>query len=44
MRRKHDSWRLAYHLLEKRVDLPVDEVTVSVDEGTGKSVLIGREN
>ena len=27
-----------------RTDLPVHEVTVSVDEGTGKSVFIGREN
>ena len=27
-----------------RIDLPVDEVTVSVDEGTGKSVFIGRKN
>ena len=26
------------------IDLPVDDVTVSVDEGTGKSVFIGRDN
>ena len=25
-----------------RIDLPVDEVTVSVNEGTGKSVFIAR--
>ena len=29
---------------EKRIYLPVDKVTVSVDEGTGKSVFIGRDN
>ena len=27
-----------------RIDVPVDEVTFSVDEETGKSVVIGREN
>ena len=27
-----------------RVDFPVDEVTVSVDEETGKSVFIDRDN
>ena len=26
-----------------RIDLPVDEVTYSVDEGTGKEVFIGRD-
>ena len=26
----------------KRTDLPVDEVTVSVDEGTGKNVFIDK--
>ena len=28
----------------KRIDLLVNETTVSVHEGTGKSVFIGREN
>ena len=37
---------LAPHLHErsKRVDFPVDEVTVSVDEETGKSVFVDRDN
>ena len=26
------------------IDLPVDEVTVSVDEGTGKSVFVDERN
>ena len=29
---------------KKRIDFPVDEVTVSVDEETGKSVFIDGEN
>ena len=29
---------------KSRIDLPVDEVTVPVDEGTDKSVFIGRDN
>ena len=29
---------------EKKINFPVDEVTVSVDEETGKSVFLGREN
>ena len=32
-----------YHS-RKRVDFPVDEVTVSVDEETGKSVFFYRDN
>ena len=31
-------------LLLKGIDFPVDEVAVSVDEETGKSVFIDREN
>ena len=29
---------------KRRIDLLVDEVTVSVDEGTGKSVFVDGEN
>ena len=29
---------------KKMIDLPVDEVTVSVNEGSGKSAFIGRDN
>ena len=28
---------------EQRIDFPVDEATVSVDEGTGELVFIGRD-
>ena len=28
----------------ERIDLPVDEVTISVDEGIGETVLIDRGN
>ena len=39
-----DSYLVCRLLLEKNIDFPVDEVTVSVDEETGKSAFIDREN
>ena len=38
------DWQCSSEENKSRIDLLVDEVTVSVDEGTGKSVFIGREN
>ena len=31
-------------MVTKRIDFPIDEVTVSVDEETGKSVFKDRKN
>ena len=39
-----DDFVFFYRGILKRIDFPVDEVTVFVDEGTGKSVLIDRDN
>ena len=38
------DWQCSSEENKSRIDLLVDEVTVSVDEGTGKSVFIGRKN
>ena len=42
------GWLHNYYLYRSTglhwIDLPVDDVTISVDEGTGKSVFIGRDN
>ena len=38
------DWQCSSEENKSRIDLLVDEVTVSVDEGTGKSVFIGRDN